>query len=216
VEVIIAPRYNGPPTSANGGYTCGLLAAEVGEPAEVTLRSPPPLATRMRVEAGKLMHGGTLVAEAKRVSLGVEPPGGVSLEEAERASRNYPGFDAHEYPTCFVCGPARSDGLGVFAGPVDGTGVFAAPWLVPDDVSRVLVWAALDCPGAIGVGWDGRGEWLLGRMAAEVLAVPTPGERCVVVSWPLGGEGRKGYAGTALYRGDELLARARQTWIAPA
>ena len=103
------------------------------------------------------------------------------FEQAERASRNYPGFDAHDYPTCFVCGPARTDGLGIFAGAVDGRGVFAAPWLVPDDVSRVLVWAALDCPGAIGVGWDGRGDWLLGRMTAEVLAVPTAGDRCVVV-----------------------------------
>jgi hypothetical protein len=50
-------------------------------------------------------------------------------------------------------------------------------------------------------------------MAGEVHDVPEPGDRCVVVSWPLGRDGRKGYAGTALYRGDELLARARQTWI---
>jgi hypothetical protein len=85
---------------------------------------------------------------------------------------------------------------------------------VPDDVSRLLVWAALDCPGAIGVGWDGRGDWLLGRMAGEVHDVPEAGERCVVVAWPIGHEGRKGFAGTALYRGGELLARARQTWIA--
>jgi hypothetical protein len=78
----------------------------------------------------------------------------------------------------------------------------------------VLTWAALDCPGAIGVGWDGRGDWLLGRMTGEVRVVPDPGDRCVVVAWPLGRDGRKGFAGTALYRGDELLAHARQTWIA--
>jgi hypothetical protein len=108
----------------------------------------------------------------------------------------------------------RDDGLGIYTGAVDGTDVSAAPWVVPDDVSRVLTWAALDCPGAIGVGWDGRGDWLLGRMTGEVRVVPDPGDRCVVVAWPLGRDGRKGFAGTALYRGDELLAHARQTWIA--
>ena len=40
---------------------------------------------------------------------------------------------------------------------------------------------------------------------------------CVAASWPLGEEGRKLYAGTALYAEDgEVLAVARQTWIAPS
>jgi hypothetical protein len=214
VELIIASRYNGPPSSANGGYTCGLLAEQVGEPAEVTLRSPPPLDTPMRFDGMKLWDGETLVAEAHRAHVHLEVPEPVAFDDAERASRSYPGFEKHEYATCYVCGPNRDDGLGLFAGAVDGTSVFAAPWVVPDDVSRLLVWAALDCPGAIGVGWDGRGDWLLGRMAGEVHDVPEAGERCVVVAWPIGRDGRKGYAGTALYRGDELLAQARQTWIA--
>ena len=211
---MIASRFNGPPASANGGYTCGLLADLVGEPAEVTLRSPPPLETPLRFDGERLWDGETLVAEARRGELDDDVPVPVSLEDAERASRSYPGFDAHDYPTCYVCGPARDDGLGIFTGAVDGTGVSAAPWVVPDEISRVLVWAALDCPGAIGVGWDGRGDWLLGRMTGEVHEVPEPGDRCVVVAWPLGRDGRKGFAGTALYRGDDLLAHARQTWIA--
>ena len=167
VELIIAARYNGPPGSANGGYTCGLLAEQVGEPAEVTLRSPPPLDTPLRFDGTRLWDGETLVAEAHRAHVHLEVPEPVAFDDAERASRSYPGFEQHEYATCFVCGPNRDDGLGLFAGAVDGTSVFAAPWVVPDDVSRVLVWAALDCPGAIGVGWDGRGDWLLGRMAAR-------------------------------------------------
>ena len=214
MEILIDGRYNGPPGSANGGYTCGVLAREVGEPAEVTLRSPPPLDRPLRFDGARLWDGDTLVAEAERVELDVDPPGPVLYEDAERASAGYPGLARHEYPTCFVCGPARDDGLRLFTGAVDGTGVFAAPWRVPDEISRELVWAALDCPGAIGVGWDGRGDWLLGRMAGEVRAVPRAGDRCVVVAWPLGRDGRKGFAGTAVYRGDELLARARQTWIA--
>jgi hypothetical protein len=214
VDLIIASRYNGPPGSANGGYTCGLLAERVGEPAEVTLRSPPPLDTPLRFDGARLWNGETLVAEAHRAHVHLEVPEPVAFAEAERASRSYPGFVEHEYATCFVCGPQRDDGLGLFAGAVEGTEVFAAPWVVPDDVSRVLVWAALDCPGAIGVGWDGRGNWLLGRMAGDVHDVPDAGERCVVVAWPIGRDGKKGFAGTALYRGNELLARARQTWIA--
>jgi hypothetical protein len=214
--MIIDERFNGPPGSANGGVTCGLLAELVGEPVEVTLRSPPPLGRPLRFDGGRLWDGETLVAEAAPAALDVEPPGPVGFEQAEDASARYPGFEQHDYPTCFVCGPARDDGLGLYTGPVDGTDVFAAPWLVAEDVSRVLTWAALDCPGAIGVGWDGRGDWLLGRMAGEVLEVPQAGDRCVVVAWPIGRDGRKGFAGTAVYRGDELLARARQTWIALA
>ena len=37
-----------------------------------------------------------------------------------------------------------------------------------------------------------------------------------MASWPLGEDGRKLYAGTALFAADgALLALARQTWIAP-
>ena len=216
MELIIDERFNGPPGSANGGVTCGLLADLVGEPVEVTLRTPPPLGRALRFDGERLWDADTLVAEVSPAELDVDPPGPIDFAQAEAASTRYPGFEQHDYPTCFVCGPARDDGLGLYTGPVEGTGVFAAPWLVGADVSRVLTWAALDCPGAIGVGWDGRGDWLLGRMAGEVLEVPRPGDRCVVVAWPIGRDGRKGFAGTAVYHGDELLARARQTWIALA
>jgi hypothetical protein len=53
-------------------------------------------------------------------------------------------------------------------------------------------------------------------MAASVRRVPAAGESCVVAAWPLGEDGRKLYAGTALFAADgELLALARQTWIEP-
>jgi hypothetical protein len=53
-------------------------------------------------------------------------------------------------------------------------------------------------------------------MAARVARVPEAGERCVVAAWPLGEEGRKLYAGTALFSEEgELLTLARQTWIEP-
>ncbi len=91
----------------------------------------------------------------------------------------------------------------------------AAPW-TPREVTPEVVWAAIDCPGAWAVGAPGRGEMVLGRMAAELRRLPAEDEPCVVVAWPLGVDGRKLYAGTALLDADgELLARARQTWIAP-
>ena len=99
-----------------------------------------------------------------------------------------------------------------------GSDVVAAPW-TPDETTHgeEFVWAALDCPGAYATGAVGRGEPLLGRLTARVDAVPEPGERCVVVGWSLGEEGRKLFAGTALFgAGDRLLGAARAVWILPA
>jgi hypothetical protein len=214
VEILIDPRFNGPPGSANGGYTCGLIAAQAGEPVAVTLRAPPPLATALRFDGERLWDGETVIAEAAPDDGILAPPPAVPFAEAARASERYPGFDEHAYPTCFVCGPARRDGLRVFTGPVQED-LLAAPW-VPDDSGREFVWAALDCPGAIAVGWSGRGEWVLGRMAGRVDDVPHVGERCVVAARPLGRDGRKGYAATAAYGEDgRLLGVARQVWIEP-
>jgi hypothetical protein len=211
----IDSRFNGPPGSANGGYTCGVVAALLGASAEVTLRVPPPLDTELRWDGERLLDGDLVVAEGHAAEVEGEPPGPVSFARAEEASRHYPGFEAHAFPTCFVCGPDREDGLRIFAAAVDETGVVAAPW-VPTEVSTELVWAALDCPGAIAVGWDARGVFLLGRMAADVRELPRVGERCVVVARPDGEEGRKLFAATALYGEDgRLLGRARQTWILP-
>ena len=52
---------------------------------------------------------------------------------------------------------------------------------------------------------------LLGRLHGRLDRVPEPGERCLVVGWPLEWDGRKGYAGTALWSADrgDLLACAR-------
>jgi hypothetical protein len=56
---------------------------------------------------------------------------------------------------------------------------------------------------------------VLGRLAAKVEHLPHAGESCVVMAWPLGDEGRKLYAGTALFGEDgRVLGSARATWIA--
>ena len=49
----IPRRFRGPPNSGNGGYVCGMLARQIAGAAEVTLRAPPPLETKLDlVEVG--------------------------------------------------------------------------------------------------------------------------------------------------------------------
>ena len=219
--MIVPGRFNGPPSSANGGYACGLVAGLLGGVAEVTLRRPPPLDRELEVvrEDGRveILDGEALVAEAEPVALVVDVPAPVSVEAAAEASTRYAGFVHHAYSTCFVCGPKREDGLRVYAGQVESRpGLLASPWTPGDDVGSELVWAALDCPSGWAVDDFQREGVLLGRMAAEIDRLPQPGEPHVVVGWRIGEEGRKRFAGSALLSADgEVLARARSTWLVP-
>jgi hypothetical protein len=219
--VRIPARFNGPPRSANGGYTCGLVAGLLDGEAEVTLRVPPPLDRELDVVRAdghvELRDGETVVAEGERAPVEVDVPAPVSLAEAEAASTRYAGFAHHAYPTCFTCGPARDDGLGIYAGPVEGRdGVVAATWTPAEEPAPEVVWAALDCPSGWAVDDFQREGVLLGRMAARVDRLPAPGEPHVVLGWRVGEEGRKRYAGSALLTADgEALARSRSTWIVP-
>jgi hypothetical protein len=68
-QVVIARRFNGPPDSAHGGYACAMVARYIEGPAEVSLRSPPPLERPLAVEratAGevRLLDGEQLVADS--------------------------------------------------------------------------------------------------------------------------------------------------------
>jgi hypothetical protein len=172
-SVVIDTRFNGPPDSGNGGYTCGLLAGFVDGPASVSLRKPPPLGVPLAVvrdgngngnggnDGGlgvRLVDGDELVAEAEPASgdPAGAPPAFVPLDEARAAvGGSFFRSDAHPFPTCFVCGPRRDDGDGlrIFPGWIEEREVFAAPWrpdpsLAGDDgsVPDEIVWSALDCP----------------------------------------------------------------------
>jgi hypothetical protein len=216
--VIIPPRYNGPPGSANGGYACGLISEALGGGFEVTLLRPPPVGVDLDLVGHELRHGDVVIAEARRAPpFDLDVPASVSVEEAEEASKRYPGFQHHAYPTCFTCGPERDDGLRIFPGPVEGRdGLVASPW-TPEEVRPEIIWAALDCPGGWAVDDFQREGVMLGRMAAGIRELPRVGERHVVVGWPVGEEGRKRHAGSALYSASgEVLALARSTWIVPA
>lgn len=210
----IDQRFNGPPASANGGVTCGLLAAHVDAPVvAVTLRRPPPLDVELTVHDGELYDGDLLVAAAEAAAVDLDPHPAVDVGRAAAAEASYAGLSAHPFPGCFVCGTDRTppDGLGLRPGPV-ASGVVAATWTPPGD-EPFLVWAALDCPGGWASETPGR-PMVLGRMALQHVAPPRIGEPHVVVGWTIGAQGRKTFAGTALYdAAGRLRAVAQQTWI---
>ncbi len=222
VHITFDRRFRGPLTSANGGYACGRLAEHVpADSVEVTLRLPPPLERPLDVrvdgETAVLLDGDSVVAEAREATLDLEVPAPVSFDEAEDARRRHVRLGNADFRECFVCGDrSPDDGLRIWAGPVAGRErLHAAPWIATEPTPEI-VWAAIDCPGAYAVGAEGRGDMVLGRMTARLYDVPDPGLPCVVTAWPLGEDGRKLFAGTALFSEDgELLAIARQIWIAP-
>jgi hypothetical protein len=221
-EIVIDRRFRGPPDSGNGGYVAGRLASLLDGAAEVTLRLPPPLDTPLQISQPhtgqlELRSGEQLIAQAARAALDVEPPA-VSYEEAVRAA----GPPAHHpYPGCFVCGPERTDGLGIMPGPVAGEAVIAAPWrpaadlAVANEVLPQFVWAAIDCPG--GLAWldEAAGRpFLLGRMTAKLVAPVLPGERYVSLGWRVGRDGRKLFSRTALvHESGQLCGIGAATWF---
>lgn len=216
----IPARFNGPPGSGNGGWSAGAFAvaagARAGGPAFlVTLRVPPPLDTELQVADGRVLAADTLVAEvAANVDTAVVVPP-VELADAQAAARAYPGFTAHPFPTCYVCGPERTegDGLRIFPGRLPD-GRTAAPWTVPADVTVPTLWAALDCPG----GWTVLGAdrvFVLGRIAVSVAALPAAGTTCVVLGAAEDVSGRKARVHSTVYAPDGApLATADATWIA--
>lgn len=149
-DLIVPRRFNGPPSSANGGWAAGALAgalaidhgdhcadgcphdrSDAWPAIEVSLRQPPPLDTPLHVECtgtdgGGIVasFGGAVIATARRAErrpVEVEP---VSPEEARAAESSYPGLVSHPFPTCYVCGPGRPehDGLRIFGGRVSDVG----------------------------------------------------------------------------------------------
>jgi hypothetical protein len=233
-SIVIDSRFNGPPDSANGGYTCGLLAAAIDGPAEVTLRQPPPLARELTLSRDGdrvlLLDDDQLVAEAARPEGTWDVPPAVSLDEAQAAITNSHFLVLpRPFETCFVCGPsrARGDGLEIYAGPVEGReNLHAATWK-PDGsvaghdghVRPEIVWASLDCPTSSPVAnWATPGETprpiVLARLAVDAPA-PIPADaEYVITAWRIAVDGRKRQAGAALFTpAGELLASARALWI---
>ena len=157
MTLTIARRFNGPPTTGNGGYVAGLLAGRLlegrtrvhastdrspGAPdhaVEVTLRAPLPLDRALRVshpspDAVSLHDGDLLLADACMVSFALEVPPAPTLEAAVAAGslgrmRARRGL-GNPYAVCFGCGIERhaDDGLRILPSPVGDAGLVASDW----------------------------------------------------------------------------------------
>ena len=228
--ITIPSRFNGPLESGQGGYVAGVVAELLGGSAEVSIRAAVPVDRPLDVErdggeAVRVVDGETLVAEGHAVpNLAIDVPPLVTLAEARRAESGYRGLPDGVFSRCFVCGRAREDAFGVFAGAVDGRDVVASAWAPPawtaDDDGHVrpeFVWAVLDCPTyfatymhedlAIGV---------LARVGGSVDHPAVAEQDHVVMAWPIEVDGRKRHAGSALLSADgQVLAVSRVLLIEP-
>jgi len=106
---------------------------------------------------------------------------------------------------------------GTAAGFTTGFATGFAPE-VPAEVATEIVWAALDCPA--GIAWVHRlpdaPPLVTGRITACIDGPILTGEPHIVIGWPIARDGRKLYAGTAVFdaRGG-LRARSLQLWLVP-
>jgi hypothetical protein len=229
-SVLIPSRFNGPLESGNGGYCAGVVASFLLGAAEVSLRRPVPLDSPLEVvhesaESVKLLDGEALVAEGRSArELDVEVPAPVSPRAARLAATSYRGPADGHFCRCFVCGRAREDAFGVFAGQVEGRELVASPWTPPewtaDAAGRVrpeFVWAVLDCPTYYALNMSGELPMsVLARMTARIHGPVVVGTPHVVIAWPLATDGRKRHAASAVLSADgDPLAVARALLIEP-
>ena len=227
-EARIAARFNGPPSSGNGGVAVGTIAKHFEGAVEITLKKPIPLESPMQVltdgATAGLFHEGTELATAKATELDLEIPEPISFQQAAAARAGFAGYQEHPFADCFVCGTHRScgDGMCLFTGEI-AEGVVASSWVPNEEfadedgvVADEFLGAALDCPGAWAFlsvyGFESPA--VLGRMTYEDHRPVYAGGRYVVMGWSIGQEGRKSYCGTAIFDDEgNLCAAAKATWI---
>ena len=94
-SIVIAARFRGPPSSANGGYFAGSLAALASQTVTVRLLKPPPLDVPMAVEEAdgglRVRVDATAIGEAFPATLALQPARSPRYFEAVEASRGYAG-----------------------------------------------------------------------------------------------------------------------------
>jgi hypothetical protein len=235
-SVVIQERFRGPPQSGNGGYVGGTFAKFAPEgtgEAEITLRAPIPLDEPMAVnhtdEGVTVTHGETLIAQVKRVTYDLQIPKPPSWQDVELAApssysllqNDNPLFEGRTgfHPICFCCGVEHDDGLGVFTAPV-GKQV-AAVWKTKTawadncgDLPDEYIWTALDCPGQFAYRAQGVITGMLGRITAKIHHKAKAGDSFLVTAWPIRVEGKKHFAGSAMFnKSGDLVAEATTLWI---
>ena len=232
MQIDVPKRFTGPPQMGHGGYVAGLLASRTGASLQVTLRRPTPLDTPLELEEldgrrFQLRHGDDVIADSQPARLDLDVPPPPTLEQAGAAEAGSPSHYEPDgvHPICFGCGTRtpQGEGLRIFVGPleVEGAEQVAGVWRPapslagPDGaVDTTWVLAALDCPGAFAFIARGTKAGLLGRIVFEQHGEVRADADHIVTGWQIGGEGRKLFAGTALFDAERrLLAAARATWF---
>lgn len=154
-------------------------------------------------------------------------PTTAALRQASLRYRGFAGSAAESlYEHCFVCSRQRreSDGLGVFAGPLQHSLTVACDWHSDErwceaqarrQVASRFVWAALDCPGYFAVGAD-RAPCLLAEMQLRQLRPVPSAAPLAILGWPLQFSGRRRLAATGIFSASgEVLALAKTLWVEP-
>jgi len=229
MDVLFEKRFRGFEDIALGGYVGGFLAGVLPS-AEVKLRRPVPLERPLHVEeqeegARELLDEDEVLARLRPSRVDVAVPAPVSLAEGAAASARslQRSGVVNPFRGCFTCGDGRveGDGLRIFAGPVPGRQVVAAPW-TPDrafadaagEIQPEVVWSALDCPtimAAVFASPPDAAERVVTRQLAVARRAPVrAGLPHVILAWLSGREARGLFAEGAILSGDgRLLAVAR-------
>jgi hypothetical protein len=135
-DLIVPSRFRGPPSSGNGGYSAGAIAAYAGHECPddhsspwptvtVSLLAPPPLEVPMHLGPGDdsgvvAAYDGKPVLAARCTHDEITDVEPVPPDEARAAMASYAGLANHPFPSCFSCGTGRDpgDGLRIFPGRV--------------------------------------------------------------------------------------------------
>ena len=158
---------------------------------------------RQRADDGSvsLLSGDDVIATAVPGAVEAQAPPAPTVERGrDRDAQVTWASPHHRFPTCFVCGTARDDGLRIY--PVaSGTARSSPPPWTPESDDPLLAWAVLDCPSAYAIeSVDHRAQIVvLAWLTVELRERPRAGERHVVAAWPVGSDGRKHHSASALY-----------------
>lgn len=218
----IPRRFNGPRSSANGGWFAGSLVQHLTPTgaATVSLLAPPPLDVALQVtdDDGTLVvthptTGATIAKATPSTERMTDPVQPVTADVAAATEPRYAGLTNHPFPTCYSCGTERTDHMNLRPGLLsDRPGTTACVWRAPVTATYADVWAALDCPGGWSVDLAGR-PMVLGTMTGQVHRVPSE-ETTIIMGETTAATERKAHTRTMLWHGDELLGWATATWIA--
>lgn len=175
--------------------------------------------------------GDTLIAEVTESDLRMDIPTPPDRKAVIEAAPLSPSLLAREnpiipgargfHPICFCCGADHEDGLRVFTAPITDTNQVAALWETKAGwgnengyLPNTFLWTALDCPGQFAWYAADILTGMLGRITAEVMAPARAGRTYLVMAWPVEIDGKKHFAGSAIFdEHDNLIARAKTVWI---